>query len=171
MGNRVRQKEQLSITGSGRNSKKTADFRTGAVVVVHTLAHAVGGLRAAVRAGRPITLLSAPDGGMYAGPGWFGALVDAAGEVVPDACFAALLDCGDEPGAALAAIRAGIDGVIFTGPADVARRLADIAAQHGVRLVTGRPAAGLDLVDDFFASIAESEQACAGIFAGSEPSG
>ncbi|MBV8121956.1 MAG: hypothetical protein JO081_18700, partial [Alphaproteobacteria bacterium] len=113
------------------------------IVVVHTLAHAIGALRAAARAQRPMALLSARDAGIYAGPGWFAALVEAARAAAPDARCSALLDCGDQPGAALAAIRAQIEGVIFTGRTDVARRLVDIASRHGVRLVSARPAAGL----------------------------
>jgi delta 1-pyrroline-5-carboxylate dehydrogenase len=108
-----------------------------------------------------VVLASAPGAGSYVGPGWFGALVAAAREAVPDAYFSALLDCGDDVGAALAAIRSEIEGVVFTGRADVARRLADIARQHGVRFVTKRPAAELDLGDDFFASAEIVEQRCA----------
>ena len=87
---------------------------------------------------------------------------------MPEAVFTAFLDCGDQPGAALAAIRAGVEGVIFTGRNDVADRLADIARQHGVRFVIERPAAGLDLRDDFFALEAESKQRCADFFARAE---
>ena len=134
------------------------------IVVVHTFAHAVGVLRAAARAGRPVILLSAPDAGIYAGPGWFAALAEAARQAVTDAHFSVLLDCGDRPGAALGAIRAQIEAVTFTGRADVARRLADIASQSGVRLVTQRPAADLDLGDSFFASETESEAVCTQIF-------
>jgi acyl-CoA reductase-like NAD-dependent aldehyde dehydrogenase len=100
----------------------------------------------------PIVLSSAPDAGAYVGPGWFGALVAAARTSVPEAQSSALLDCGEHVGAALAAIRAGIEAVVFTGRPDVARRLADIARQHGVRLDTERPTAMLDLGTDFFAS-------------------
>jgi hypothetical protein len=50
---------------------------------------------------------------------------------------------------------------VFTGPADVARRLADIASQHGVRFVTKRPVPALDLGDDFFASPEIVERRCA----------
>ena len=64
-------------------------------------------------------------------------------------------------GAALAALRSEIEGVVFTGRADVARRLADIASQHGVRFVTERPVPALDLGDDFFASPEILEQRCA----------
>jgi hypothetical protein len=159
MPEQARRDRDQSI-GTGRDAVGNA-----AVIVVHTLAHAVGALAAARRAARPVTILSAPDAGIYAGPGWFGALVESARAAVPEARFSAFVDCGDRPGAALAAIRAGIEGVVFTGRADVAIRLADIVRQHGVRLLTERPVATLDLVDDFFASEAESEQRCAGALA------
>jgi delta 1-pyrroline-5-carboxylate dehydrogenase len=129
------------------------------VIIIHSLGQAVAALKAAAGSGRPVILASAPEAGIYAGPGWFGALLEAAREAVPAAEFSALLDCGDQPGAALAAIRSEIEGVIFTGRTDVARRLADIARQHGVRLETDRLAA-LDLGDDFFASAANVEKRC-----------
>jgi hypothetical protein len=106
-------------------------------------------------------LASAPDAGGYAGSGWFAAVIMAAREAVPDVRFTAFLDCGDSAGAALAAIRAEAEGVIFTGRADVASRLADIARHHGVRLETERPAVKLDLENEFFASRETIEQRCA----------
>ena len=108
-------------------------------------------------------LASAPSAGSYVGPGWFGAVIDAARQAVPDARFSALLDCGDDIGAAQAAIRSEIEGVVFTGSADVARRLADIARQHGVRLFTEHPPVALDLGTDFFAVPEVLEQRCAGL--------
>ncbi len=99
--------------------------------------------------------------GSYAGPGWFGELIGSAREAVPGAQFSSLLDCGDDIGAALAAIRSEIEGVVFTERPDVARRLADIARQHGVRLVTDRPPAALDLGADFFALSDILERRCA----------
>jgi hypothetical protein len=106
-------------------------------------------------------LVSAPQAGGYVGPGWFAALIAAAREAVPEARCSALLDCGDNIGAALAAIRAEVEGILFTGRADVAVRLADIARQHGVGFETERPAAALDLGEDFFASQEEVERRCA----------
>ena len=106
-------------------------------------------------------LTSAPDAGGYVGPGWFSALVAAAREAVPDARCSTLLDCGDNVGAALAAIRAEVEGVIFTGRPDVGHRLADIARQHSVRFETERPAPALDLAEDFFASREDLERRCA----------
>ncbi len=121
------------------------------VVIVHSLAQAVAALTAAAAAGRRVVLASAPDAGIYGGPGWWRELIAAAREAVPTAQCAALLDCGDDAGAAQGAIRAGIEGLIFTGRADVARRLSDIAAQRGVRLLTVPAEPALDLADDFFA--------------------
>jgi acyl-CoA reductase-like NAD-dependent aldehyde dehydrogenase len=130
------------------------------VIVIHSLAQAIVALAAAARTSRPVVLASAPDAGGYVGPGWFGALVAAAREAVPDARFTALLDCGDDVGTALAAIRSEVEGVVFTGRADVARRLAEIARQHGVRFETERPTVALDLSAEFFASEEIVERRC-----------
>jgi hypothetical protein len=108
-----------------------------------------------------VALVSAPDAGGYVGSGWFKALVAAAREAVPDARCSAFLDCGDNVGAALAAIRAEVEAVIFTGRPDIARRLAEIARQHGVSFETKRPGDALDLCEDFFASQQDLERRCA----------
>jgi hypothetical protein len=71
---------------------------------------------------------------------------------VPRASATTILDCDDDPGAAQATIGAGVEAVIFNGRPDIAARLADIASQSGVRLLTERPAAVLDLGALFFAS-------------------
>ena len=134
------------------------------LIIVHSLGHAVAALSAAAEVGRSVTVASAPDAGIYAGPGWFGALIAAARDAVPAAQSAALLDCGDDAGAAQAAIRGGIEGVIFTGRRDVADRLADIAAQRGVRLATARPLPALDLGAEFFASSDTLRARCAEAF-------
>jgi hypothetical protein len=136
------------------------------VIIVHALGHAVAAVKAAAAARRQVTLLSAPGAGGYAGPGWFRELVEAAREAVPEARFSALLDCGDEAGAVLAAFRAQVEGVVFTGRADVAKRLADIARQRGARFETARPAAALDLAADFFAPEARLVARCAEVLAG-----
>jgi hypothetical protein len=130
------------------------------VIIIHSLTQAIAAVRAAASANRPIVVASPPDAGGYVGPGWFGAAVTAARQAVPGARFSALLDCGDNVGAALAAIRSEVEGVVFIGRPDVARRLADIARQHRVRFETERPAAALDLVEEFFASQEDIERRC-----------
>jgi acyl-CoA reductase-like NAD-dependent aldehyde dehydrogenase len=127
-------------------------------IVIHSLGQAIAALKAA--AGQRLVLLSAPGAGGYAGAGWFRALVDAARAAVPQASFTAYLDCDDEAGTALAALRAGIDGVLFTGSAEIAQRLADIAAQQGAHLATARPTGALDLGVYFVAAEADLIARC-----------
>jgi hypothetical protein len=116
-----------------------------------------------------VVLASAPAAGVYAGPGWWRELVAAAHEAVPAARFSAVLDCGEEAGAALAAIRAPVDSILFTGRADLARSLADIARRHGVRLARTRPAAALDLGAAFFAPQEELRRRVAEFLASPPP--
>ncbi len=137
------------------------------VIRVHSLAQALGALRAAARAGRPVVLASAEGAGSYLGPGNFSSLCQAARTEVPQAQSSALLDCGEDAGAALAAIRGEVSGVVFTGREDVAARLADIARLHGVAFLRQRPSAALDLEGDFFATAEEAEQLCAVVLAAS----
>jgi hypothetical protein len=42
-----------------------------------------------------------------------------------------VLDCGEEPGAALAALRRGVKRVRLAGPPETLRRVSDIALQLG----------------------------------------
>jgi len=120
-------------------------------IVVHSLGHAVAALQAAAEAGKPVLLLSAVNAGLSAGAGWWREAVAAARDLVPSATVDALLDCGDDAGAAQAALREGVEAIVFCGPDEVRERLADIARQHGNRVYRERPQAALDLADDFFA--------------------
>jgi hypothetical protein len=153
------------MTGFGVIASEAKQSRDGeARIIIHSLFQATAVLTASARAGRPVVLVSAPDAGGYVGPGWFKALVAAAREVVPGARCSTFLDCGENVGAALAAIRSEVEGVIFRGHPDAARRLADIARQHGVRFETKRPADALDLAEHFFASQEDLERRCAEFF-------
>jgi hypothetical protein len=134
-------------------------------IVIHSLAHAVAALEAAAAADRAIILLSAADAGIYAGAGWFKAMVEAATNAVPAAWFSEILDCGDHAGAVQAALQAGIAAVIFTGRTDVAERLAAIAEQQTSRLLTARPPHVLDFAADFFADAETLRRRCADVLA------
>jgi hypothetical protein len=136
------------------------------VIIVHSLAQAIAALRAAAALDRPVVVASAAEAGIYAGPGWFAALVAAAREAVCEAQFSAVLDCGDDAGAALAALRrGGIERLLFTGRADVAARLADIGRQLGIAVETERPEATLDLLELILAPPDRIERHCAEILA------
>ena len=67
------------------------------------IVHGLEGARAALAPGRPVTLLSAPGAGLYAGCGWWRALVRLAGAEA--AGIADILDCADAAGCAFAALR------------------------------------------------------------------
>ena len=158
----------LEPHGRGRRPiRRDALSRSGhdPVFVVHSLAHAVAALTAAAEVGRSVVLLSAPGAGLYAGPGWWRALVDAARAAVPSAKSAAILDCADDAGAAQGAIRGGAEVIVFAGRADVAERLADIAGQRGLEIVTVRPAATLDLAEFFFADAEGLARRCRDVLA------
>jgi hypothetical protein len=159
---RLLRRNELTATSTGTAGVPPACGRDarGPHIVVHALAHAVAALSAGAEAGRAVTLLSAPDAGNYAGPGWWREVVAAARAAVPEAKCTAILDCGDDPGAAQAAIRAGVEAILFTGRSDVAERLADIARQGGARLLTRRPAPALDLEGSFFASADVLQRRC-----------
>jgi hypothetical protein len=94
-----------------------------------------------------VTLASAPDAGISAGPGWFKAVVELARGEFPAVELSCVLDCGDAAGMVLAALRQGLPRVLFTGSAGAAARLADIAAQCGAVLERGPLEPKLDLLD------------------------
>ena len=154
------------MTPDGRHcGERSAAAIPPPAIVVHSLAHAVAALTAAAETGVPVTLVSAPDAGLYAGPGWWREVVAAGRAAVPTARSTALLDCGDDAGAAQAALRAGVEAIVFTGRVDVAARLADIASGRGARVLTVRPVAALDLAQAFFADPGTLRQRCADILA------
>lgn len=111
------------------------------IVVVHTLAHAVAALRAARAEGIEAEIWSAPVASAYLGAGYFAALEQTARRRAPRARARFVLDCGDRAGDAMAALRAGVNDVCFTGPPAVRRKLADLAQQGGARVVARRPRA------------------------------
>jgi hypothetical protein len=90
----------------------------------------LGEARALVSAGAT-RLESFPGAGASAGPGWFQAIVEALEAEFGAGRFEAVLDCGEEPGAALAALRRGVRHVRLAGPPDTIGRIGEIAAQLG----------------------------------------
>jgi hypothetical protein len=111
-------------------------------VVVHGRGQAAWALR--VAAGRPLLLLSAPGAALNAGPGWFKGIVDQAVAAHPGAIVQAALDCAAAPGAALAALRAGLKLVVFDLTHPAAASVLGAAAEAGAEVLGARPAA-LDL--------------------------
>ena len=104
-------------------------------VVVHGLPH----LLAATAPGRPVTLLSGPGAAIYAGCGWWRALMALGPAGNPD-----ILDCADAPGRAMEALRAGCRLLVLDPAVPAWPLVASRAAAAGAHLLAERPAA-LDL--------------------------
>ena len=120
-------------------------------IVIHSLDHARAALAAAAACGQDVTLASAPGAALQAGPGWFKSVIEQASEAYPQVAVTAILDCGDQPGAAMAALRLGLKNLRFHGAAEFRVKL------EGMGAVFAPPAeASLDLRE-----IAEPETACA----------
>ncbi|WP_448190545.1 hypothetical protein [Azospirillum sp. sgz301742] len=109
-------------------------------VRVHGIGDARAALMAAAALGRPVVLVGPPGGGAL----WFARMVEAARAAVPGAEAEAVLDCADRAGDAQGALAAGVRHVLFSGPPEVAARLADIAARSGA-VVLPALAPALDL--------------------------
>lgn len=102
--------------------------------IIHEYAHARALLEAAVRRNTAITLVSAPGAVRTGGAGWWRALVSQVRNAVPEADVTSILDCADEPGMALAAIREGVEAIAISASYDTINRLSDIAAQSDVTI-------------------------------------
>ncbi len=103
----------------------------GNTIIIHSVDHATAALAAAEQFDRPVTLLSAPAAAAYLGATVFRDMIAAAAELHPRARHQAVLDCGDDPGLAMGALRHGIKGVRITNGKVIRDKLADIAGQRG----------------------------------------
>ena len=112
-------------------------------VIVHSLAQAKAALAAGLAAGRPVLLLSAAGAAGTVGPGWWREVTAAARAAHPKVNAEALLDCGDAPGDAMAALAAGVTELSFHGSEPARQKLVQMgAALHP------RPVQALDLADE-----------------------
>ena len=112
---------------------------TSTALVIHGIDDALQAVAAARSLGRPVTLISAPGAAAYAGPLWFKALIERARAAAPDLTVSGVLDCDDDAGHALAALRAGIEAIVFTGDDAVADKLSAMAEATGAHVQRTRP--------------------------------
>ena len=103
----------------GRRAANVTDAQS---VIFHDLAEA----RAALADDPAMTLRTAPGAAAYAGVGYLMAVVEQSGADRK----AAIIDCGEDAGTALAALRAGWKKILFSGRRDVRIKLAQIAKQQ-----------------------------------------
>ena len=97
-------------------------------IIVHSLAEARAAVTAAAELDVPVTLASAPEAAGYLGALWFRELVRMVSDEHPGVEVNAVLDCGEQPGHVMAALRQGLKRVRFTGPKSTAATLSALFA-------------------------------------------
>jgi len=83
-----------------------------------------------------LTLFSARGAAAYLGPGYFSAMIDAAFDAAPKIDVRAILDCGDAPGYALAALRLGQKHICIDDlPAKSRSAVSSVAKKSGATVI------------------------------------
>jgi len=131
----------VKAPATSRKARARRQKRTCAIVA--SLEAARAALGAARTAQSAITLVSPPGSAANLGIGYFWALIEAATAEFPDVAIAAVMDCGDEPGWALAALRTGFKSVALGGDRRARDRVAAIARKLGARVLARPPAPSL----------------------------
>jgi hypothetical protein len=124
-----------AMTKRGTRAAPARNKRVGAgrAVIARNVEEAVAAARAAAARGVALTVVSPPGAGSFAGPIWFQALARAArAQIGTETPVTFVLDCGESPGAVLAAVRAKVEAVSFAGKGPARARLAAIAKRAGM---------------------------------------
>jgi hypothetical protein len=102
-------------------------------MVIHraVIAHGLADARAALAVGAPVTLLSAPGAGLFAGCLWWRELVSAARLEYPNTDATDVLDCADASGMAMGALRSGVCRLVLWPDAPGWQAIATIAKREG----------------------------------------
>ncbi|EWY41230.1 hypothetical protein N825_30835 [Skermanella stibiiresistens SB22] len=103
-------------------------------IVIHGVDQLRAALTAAADLHRPLTVVSFPGAAGSAGASWFRAMAAIAAAEFPQVPVTMVLDCGDRPGHALAAIRAGVRHILLAGNVPAWPRVQAIAEASGVTL-------------------------------------
>ncbi|MCC7016805.1 MAG: hypothetical protein IT564_06340 [Rhodospirillales bacterium] len=117
------------------------------VFVVHDLGQAKAALKAARERGLRVSLVSAQGAAAALGPAVWREMVAEAARAEPGALEDAILDCGRDPGIALAALREGVRAIAADVPSEVFAKIVDIAGQSGAAVATPLPSPARDLGD------------------------
>ena len=117
------------------------------MILHHTLVvHGLDHVRAALRPGRPVILLSAPGAALFAGCLWWRRIIELGRAEFPNAVLNDVLDCADAPGHAMAALRVGQLRLVLDPACPAFPAVAAAAATLGAAVLPSRPPA-LDLAD------------------------
>lgn len=145
----------LVRTGStwhtGDMSQKTKSKRSGIKVrriIIHGINHARAACQAAMaqETTASLELWSARSAVGSLGPAWFGNITEIVQKEFPALTIIGVLDCGDAPGNALAALRHGITCIYFSAPPAVTEKIKAIARHTKADVRIRRPSMP-DLMD------------------------
>ncbi len=101
--------------------------------------HGAADVRTVLALRLPVTLLSAPGAALYAGCGWWRALIQQTLAEHPGTPIADILDCADASGLALGALRMGQRRIVLHAAAPGWDAVAAIAASLDGEVSTSRP--------------------------------
>lgn len=110
------------------------------------MVHGLADARMALAPGQPVLLVSGPGAAVYAGCGWWQAMVAAARAEFPATDADDLLDCADAPGRALEALRLGLKNLVLDPECAAFPAVQRAAEAIGARILPRAPKA-LDLAE------------------------
>jgi hypothetical protein len=88
--------------------------RSGPELPPAIMVHGLDDALTALAANAPVTLLSGPGAALYAGCGWWQAVIAEARAAYPDVQCIDILDCADGTGQAMAALRIGVCRLVLS---------------------------------------------------------
>jgi hypothetical protein len=102
-------------------------------MVIHpaVIVHGVADAQAALAVGAPVTLLSSPGAGLFAGCLWWREMVAAARVDYPHAIATDILDCADASDMAMGALRSGVCRLVLWPEASGWQAVVAIAEREG----------------------------------------
>jgi hypothetical protein len=112
-------------------------------IVIHGIDDLRAALAAAASLDRALTVLSIPGAAGSAGAPWFHALIRAGSDEFPHVPLTGVLDCADQPGFALAALRTGCRDILLLDSVPAWPRVRAIVEAAGARLY-GSPGPAFD---------------------------
>lgn len=115
---------------------------SGPYLIVHNIGHVHDAVATAQELGRPVSLISAPGAAASIGPDVFRRMIGAVLSESDADRISAIIDCADDPGQAMQAIRLGCTNIRLDADEDVLNKLREMTAGM---VLDGTPLAAYDM--------------------------